>query len=104
IQQSVRLVSNYQDGNQWYLNNSLIPGATNQTFITTQSGSYKVEVTDSNDCYAISQPFDFIAKNINNAVAPNLFDAYVEDDELHIHFNQSPLPSRMILFNALGVK
>jgi hypothetical protein len=35
---------------QWYKNNVLIPGATNQSYTVTQSGSYYVKVTNTNNC------------------------------------------------------
>jgi hypothetical protein len=40
-----QLVSNAPNGNQWYLNNNLIPGATNQTYDSPPYGSYYVIVT-----------------------------------------------------------
>jgi beta-galactosidase len=39
---------------QWYLNGKLIPGATDQTYVKTQGGAYKVEVTDGNGCAIMS--------------------------------------------------
>ena len=41
---------------QWYLNNHLITGATSQTYIASQSGSYSLAVTDSNGCVTYSSP------------------------------------------------
>ncbi len=35
---------------QWYVNNSPIPGATNQTWTYTENGDYYVVVTDGNGC------------------------------------------------------
>jgi hypothetical protein len=35
---------------QWYLNGSIIPGATSQTYIALQSGNYTVVITDANGC------------------------------------------------------
>jgi len=43
------LISSSPTGNQWYLNNVVIAGATSQRYIATTSGSYKVEVINS--CY-----------------------------------------------------
>lgn len=40
---------------QWYLNNAMIPGATQQTFIAPQSGNYHVVVNDDNGCEGESQ-------------------------------------------------
>ena len=37
------LKSSIADGNQWYLDNRLIPGATGQTFTPTESGKYSVQ-------------------------------------------------------------
>jgi len=42
------LISSSATGNQWYLNNQPIVGATNQTYTYTQNGQYAVEVT--NEC------------------------------------------------------
>jgi PKD repeat protein len=35
---------------QWYFNTFLIPGATNYYYVVIQTGSYYVEVTDTNGC------------------------------------------------------
>ena len=42
------LESDTENGNQWYLNGALIPGADQQTFSPVISGSYYVVVTDEN--------------------------------------------------------
>jgi hypothetical protein len=44
------LSSDYTTGNQWYVGNVLISGATNQTYIATAAGSYTVTFTDGNGC------------------------------------------------------
>ena len=43
------LTSNAINGNQWYLNGTALTGATEQTLIATQSGTYKVQVM-ADDC------------------------------------------------------
>ncbi|NOT74585.1 MAG: T9SS type A sorting domain-containing protein [Cyclobacteriaceae bacterium] len=43
------LTSNAAAGNQWYLNGTLIAGATNATLTVTQAGTYKVQVK-ADDC------------------------------------------------------
>jgi hypothetical protein len=40
------LVSSVADGNQWYLNGLMIPGANQQTYTPEYSGSYYVTITD----------------------------------------------------------
>lgn len=42
------LTSSVPTGNQWYFNNTLIAGATSQSYIATQTGWYKVIVTAGN--------------------------------------------------------
>src|SRR5690606_37561122 len=44
------------DSYQWYRNDSLIPGATNQTYTAIVAGTYKVQVTDANGCEGLSLP------------------------------------------------
>lgn len=41
---------------QWYFNGNQIINAYTSTYIATQSGSYTVQVTDSNGCTALSNP------------------------------------------------
>lgn len=58
------IASNAQTGNQWYLNNELIIGATNSTFTPLKNGSYRVEVTTSTGCLLRSA--EFIVTSIKN--------------------------------------
>jgi N-acetylneuraminic acid mutarotase len=39
---------------QWYFNDTLIPGATSNTYVATRSGYYSVVETDSNSCKGAS--------------------------------------------------
>jgi len=48
------LSSDYPLGNQWYLNGNPISGATDQTYIVTQNGSYFSVYTDLNGCSSVS--------------------------------------------------
>lgn len=45
-------------GNQWYLNDTIINGATSHTYTVTQNGNYTVVVTHNN-CTATSSIFNF---------------------------------------------
>jgi hypothetical protein len=51
------LTSSAATGNQWNLDGTPIPGATNQGYQPTQNGSYTVTVTDSDSCSATSPPY-----------------------------------------------
>jgi len=53
------LSSSYPAGNQWYLNNVLISGATGQFYSPTEEGFYSVVHTDANGCTSTSSLFAF---------------------------------------------
>lgn len=54
------LFSSSFNGNQWYLDGSIIPGATQRPYIPTVSGDYTVQVTNSQGCKSeMSLPFYF---------------------------------------------
>lgn len=54
---------------QWYLNGTMIAGATNSKLVVAQGGTYRVEVIDGNTCTNISQPFDVILTSVDDVVA-----------------------------------
>ncbi|RFZ85932.1 T9SS C-terminal target domain-containing protein [Mucilaginibacter terrenus] len=59
------LVSNFTDGNQWFLDGKAIEGATGKTFTPVQSGSYYVEVAFNGGCTSRSDEYRYalVAKN-----------------------------------------
>jgi hypothetical protein len=66
------LSSNYASGNQWYFNDTLIAGATNQTDTLFNPGSYKVVVNDSVGCTLVSNEYVYTPGNdIGLIVSPN---------------------------------
>ena len=44
------LFSSVATGNQWFLNGAAISGATSQSLVITQNGTYRAVVTDGNSC------------------------------------------------------
>lgn len=48
------LTSSALTGNQWYLNNTIIPGATAQTYTVLQQGYYTVIVTNNVGCTSLA--------------------------------------------------
>jgi PKD repeat protein len=59
------LTSSASIGNQWYLNNNLINGATGQTYIATAAGSYTVMVSNTFGCSATSTATNIITTGID---------------------------------------
>jgi len=58
-QNGASLSSNFSNGNQWYLNNVLIQGATAQSYQPKVAGTYRVDVTTSAGCVSPSADFNF---------------------------------------------
>jgi len=56
------LLSSASSGNQWYRNDSLLPGATGPGLSVFENGRYRVVVTDSNGCSSSSG--DFVVQNV----------------------------------------
>jgi hypothetical protein len=86
-QNGAKLISSSGVGNQWYLNNTLITGATSQTFTATTNGSYTVIVTN-NSC----------SSSASNAV--NMIAAGLEDEKIIAGVSVYPNPSNGV-FNLI---
>ena len=70
------LYSSANNNNQWYCNDTIITGATNQTYLPTTTGYYYVMVTDSNGCSSQSLPYTYtgieeLIKNNGIYIYPN---------------------------------
>ncbi len=57
------LISSAGRGNQWYLNETVISGATKQLYTAQASGQYTVQVTQ-NECSILSDVFNFVVSEI----------------------------------------
>ncbi|MBP0902248.1 gliding motility-associated C-terminal domain-containing protein [Mariniflexile gromovii] len=62
---------------QWFLNETIIASATSNSFEASESGNYKVIVTQTEDCvsskeflFSITEPFPDV-ENIPNMISPN---------------------------------
>jgi hypothetical protein len=77
--QGTVLVSTATSGNQWYRNGTAISGASGSSYTPTQSGTYKVIITDASGCqlssneipYTLTATIDETAREINLTVSPN---------------------------------
>jgi hypothetical protein len=69
------LQSSALSGNQWYFNDTLLPGATNQIYVPTQNGWYSVIVADNVLCYSLPTYYSFISLGIKQS-GKNYFSVY----------------------------
>jgi hypothetical protein len=100
------LTSSADEGNQWYNQDGLIPGATEKTFIPTENGTYYTVVTTSTfTCPSL--PSNSILINYlsvpENAVIDGNFKLYPNpvNEELKITNEQLKI-KRVILVDVLG--
>lgn len=73
---------------QWFLNNNLIVGATNQTFIPISNGDYTVTITDSNNCSQTSAIF-----NLTNV------SILTNNNPYNFSFNPNPAWDQIVINN-----
>lgn len=64
---------------QWYLDSQIVPGATNQTYVPSQSGQYAIEVTNG-ICTGMSIGLNVLVDSVwpgdaNNDFVVDIFDA-----------------------------
>jgi len=65
---NVTLQSNASFGNQWYLNNSMIPDAVNKTYIPSKSGNYYTIITLNGCSSQFSNVISFIMTGVDDIV------------------------------------
>lgn len=99
------LTSSASAGNQWYLNATLIPNATNQTYTATQNGNYTVIVTVGGCSSAASTAENVTNAGIDQAVTDYFFTVYPNpnDGNFYISFNSALKATYTLeLKNTLG--
>ncbi len=89
---------------QWYLDNILIPGATNFYTTIIGNGTYKVKVTDTNGCQSVSAGFPisgWVPSAISNINIGGLIKIYPNpaQDALHI---DAPIAVRAVICGMDG--
>ena len=88
----------------WYKDNTVIPSATASTYTATQSGDYKVKVTDANGCQsAFSNDLNVTVSGIQDAIAAAKISFYPNPTNgvLNIQSDYSETVSYSIL-NMIG--
>ncbi len=102
------LKSSVATGIQWYLNGAIIPGATGQFYIATQSGIYTVKDTNSNGCSS-SASLNFTLVGIAELTSDYSFLIYPNPagKELRIKNDPESIGIRIKeidIYNILGAK
>lgn len=98
------LSSSIANGNQWYKDGAIIPGATNQTYTPTENGAYHV-VASNNDCEASSNVITYQGVSVRDLqlstddlkLFPNPARSWVK-----IENNSGLRINRITLINMLG--
>lgn len=101
------LESSVADGNQWYYNGAIIPGATQQTYLPSLSGDYYVTVADQvTGCEsAPSNTVVFLFTAVDHTQAQRFVSVYPNPftDQLNISFFLPEASgSNVILSDAFG--
>ena len=99
------LTSSSATGNQWYLNGTLIVGATGQTYTVTANGTYTVVVTTGGCSSSTSAPVVITNVGIDESVNPYFLNIFPNpnDGNFNVSFTTSEKGTYKIeLINALG--
>lgn len=100
------LLSNYANGNQWYLNDEIMDNETSQTLVIPQSGEYYTIITSQNGC--ISEPSNVInaTHTLVNELENNLFKVYPNpaSNTITVELQNNSSPFKIKLFNLTWQK
>ncbi|MBS1657885.1 MAG: T9SS type A sorting domain-containing protein [Bacteroidetes bacterium] len=98
------LFSSAVQGNQWYVNGEIIPGATGQFLTPSQNGTYSVVVTNSSGCQSTSGEFTFVATSlIDLSSSTHVVKAFISGNNLTIELSDPHwLNSKIEIYNSLG--
>ena len=105
IQNGTTLSSSAAANNQWYLNGTLIPGATGQTYLPTLSGNYQVDVSLANGCIAQSDNFAYVILPANpgeNDIGLTVFPNPASTQLYVLFAAKSTTNVNLSLINAIG--
>lgn len=100
------LVSNYNEGNQWFDDNGMIPGATAKTYVPSTEGNYYATVTSEFNCESeSSNVIHYTPVGIGNATATDDMKVYPNpfSSQLNMSYTLSkPSPVQITVWNNLG--
>jgi len=89
---AITLTSNYAEGNQWFMNEVSISGATNQQYDPEEGGLFHVEVL-IDGCQGVSNTIDLILTAIQNETFDNSLDIYPMPVSTNLTIDTKNLPS-----------
>ncbi len=89
---------------QWYLDGIPINGTTGKVYTASQNGSYTVKITDSNDCFDISDAVEVIIGGIVESTRENLLHLYPNpaDDIIRIQASSDLKGAEIQMFDFMG--
>ncbi len=91
----------YYSTYQWYIDGQMVPGATDSVWRAVK-GSYVVEVTDSNGCSSMSDPFRVTHTGIADVRAAGQVKLYPNPVGEGVLYVNAPFPVHVILSSMDG--
>ena len=87
---------------QWYFQGELIPGATNETYVPIEEGSYTLTIIDENDCELTSDSYQYIISSTEKIGLEGL-DIYPNPASAIINIeNTNTSKYTYVISNAIG--
>ncbi|HEV8508679.1 MAG TPA: YCF48-related protein, partial [Chitinophagaceae bacterium] len=100
-----KLYSSAPQGNQWYVDGTPIPGATQSSYTPTQSGNYTVTATIGNCSSGMSAPFSYILTAVNDPLLLRAINIFPNPVTNTLNVQNNDLKNLQIkIFNVLGVE
>lgn len=100
---SGQLCSNMPSNNQWFLNNVAIDSAINQCYTPVLSGSYTVQVSNSNGCLSpMSAPYSITGFTGDNTIPNIMVFPNPAEDKVTINFGDITDIKAVVLYNSIG--
>lgn len=100
------LISGWGSGNQWYLDDVLIPGANSTTYTVTQPGCYRVAwfFSFAPDCQTFSDSICFLTVGLQEPMRSDWVSCKFssETQMAVIELNECGMNSMFLLFDAAG--
>jgi len=87
---------------QWFLNNTIIAGATSSTWVPAVNGNYTVQVTDDLGCTYLSAIFPVTSIGIDEYYSDDLISVYPNPVSSELFINSSEKINQIKVFDIVG--